>query len=94
VTLLATVTDPSGRVVRLTAERWAHVLDGHPELEPCLADVLRAVEAPDRSLPGPAPGEEWFVLEGAGPSRWLQVVVAFSEHDGHIVTAFGRRKAP
>ena len=94
MTTLATITDSSGRRVRLTEERWRHVIDGHPELEPFLLAVLAAVEAPSRWLAGRAPGEEWYLAEGSGPSRWLQVVVAFSGDDGNIVTAFGRRRLP
>ena len=29
---LAVAEDPDGRVVVLTAERWGHILDGHPEV--------------------------------------------------------------
>jgi len=94
VTILATAIDPRGRVVRLTVERWAHVVSGHPELEPFRAEVLAAVERPDRTEPARIAGEEWFFVRGAGPSSWLQVVVAFTETDGHIVTAFARRKSP
>lgn len=94
MTLLLSVREPRGRTVRLTTERWSHVLDGHPELEPFLDEVRRAVESPEVVREGRQPGEEWFLLGGAGPSRWLQVVVAFGEMDGHIVTAFGRRRVP
>jgi len=94
VSVLATITDPRGRSVRLTHERWAHVLERHPELEDHIADVLATVERPDRTQPARVRGEEWFFREGVGPSRRLQVVVALSGQDGHIVTAFGRRKSP
>jgi hypothetical protein len=36
-----------------------------------------------------------FYLRGAGPSRWLKVVVAFDEDSvGSIRTAFPRRSKP
>jgi len=45
-------------------------------------------------MPGRHHGEEWFYLEGAGPSRWLKVVVHYEGKSGRIVTAFGRRSMP
>jgi hypothetical protein len=83
--------------VELTDERWEHILnpeDGHPELEPYRDDVLRAVREPDARSIGRQSNEEWFFLRAAGPRRWLQVVVAYEQDRGWIVTAFGRRRDP
>jgi hypothetical protein len=33
--------DPLGRMVRLTEERWSHIVDGHPYMTPFRADVMR-----------------------------------------------------
>jgi hypothetical protein len=95
-TVLGETSDPDGRRVQLTAERWRHILrpDGHPELAGLEADVLRAVEAPDQRRPSPRSNEEWYFLRDVGPSRWLQVVVVYEGDRGFIVTAFGRRKDP
>ena len=79
----------------LTTERWKHILDGHPELAMHEDGVLRAVEAPTEARPGREPGEEWFYLRDAGPSRWLKVVVLFEgSTKGRIITAFPRRRKP
>jgi hypothetical protein len=87
--------DPRGRRVSLEAERWEHISDGHPELRDIQADIVRAVESPSEILAGRAPDEEWFYLAGAGPSRWLKVVVIFDRvGSGRIITAFGRRRKP
>jgi hypothetical protein len=96
VRLPAQVGDPDGRVVELTAERWEHITapDGHPELAVHRDAVLRAVSEPDLRRAGREPSEEWFFLAGIGPSRWLQVVVAYDENRGWIVTAFARRSDP
>lgn len=94
---LAAVIDPNGRRVELDQERWQHITDphdGHPELAALQTQVLHAVEAPDRHRPGHAPNEEWFYLAGAGPSRWLKVVVVFQAENGRIITAFPRRAFP
>jgi hypothetical protein len=87
--------DPRDRKVSLDPERWEHILDGHPELRDNQADVVRAVESPTEVLSGRSPDEEWFYLAGAGPSRWLKVVVVFDRaSNGRIITAFGRRRKP
>ena len=92
---MRSIRDPKGREISLEDERWAHIIDGHPELSDFRGDVLRAVEAPTEILAGRAPDEEWFYLADAGPSRWLKVVVVFDSADrGRIITAFGRRRKP
>lgn len=96
MTVSVEVVDPDGRRVELTAERWHHIIraDGHPELADHHAHVLRAVTAPDQRRPTPRANEHWYFLRAVGPSRWLQVVVAYEGDRGWIVTAFGRRKDP
>jgi hypothetical protein len=59
------------------------------------AEVLRAISEPSELLHSPRVGEDWYYLQGAGPSRWLKVVVAFDENnDGSVLTAFPRRRKP
>jgi hypothetical protein len=89
------IRDPEGRDVLLDVERWEHIIDGHPELGHIQEEVLRAVGSPTEIVAGRDSDEEWFYLEGAGPSRWLKVVVVFDRQgSGRIITAFGRRRKP
>lgn len=89
------IRDPAGRDVLLDVERWDHIVDGHPELGRIREEVVRAVESPTEVMAGRSSDEEWFYLEGAGPSRWLKVVVVFDRQgSGRIITAFGRRRKP
>lgn len=73
---------------------WTHILSDHSDLELDAGDILRAVEAPSRHMPGRRQGEEWFYAQGVGPSRWLKVVVHYEQGGGRIVTAFARRALP
>jgi hypothetical protein len=90
------VTDPNGTPVTLTFERWRHVVEAHPELAGWRRAVLVAVRAPTEVRRGRRANERWHYLLGAGPSRWLKVVVAYERDNerGHVVTAFARRAFP
>ena len=89
------IRDRRGRKVLFSLERWRHIIEGHPEIEPFEDEIRRAIEAPTADLPGREANEEWLYLEGAGPSRWLKVVVVFdSSERGRIITAFARRRKP
>ncbi len=88
--------DPAGVRVIVPADLWRDkILRGHPELAPYLADVLRAVAEPDRVLPDPAYEQRRrHYLRGAGPSRWLLVVVSYEQEPARVISAFGNRKDP
>lgn len=89
------IRDRRGREVSLNIERWRHITSGHPEIESFEEEIRRAVESPTAVLSGREANEEWLYLEGAGPSRWLKVVVVFdSAERGRIITAFARRRKP
>ena len=94
MTLRRSTDDPQGRPVELTEERWRHVVARHPEIEALEAEVVRAVAAPDRVLPGRFANESWFYAAIENPSTWLKVVVAYAEGRGYIVTAYARRAIP
>lgn len=89
-----TTIDLDGTPVELTAERWNHILRGHPDLAPHRDAILAAISAPTIRRPGREPNEWWHYLEGAGPSRWLKVVVAYEGDRGYVRTAFARRSFP
>jgi hypothetical protein len=89
------ISDRRGREVLLSPNRWRHVVSAHPEIAVYKPDLRRAVESPTSVVAGREPDEEWLYLEGAGPSRWLKVVVVFdSEDQGRIITSFARRRKP
>ena len=75
-----------GVPIRLTEERWSHIADNHNELIALKAEVLEAVERPERILAG-GTGELMAVQERE-PGVWLVVVYRESTRDGFIITAF------
>jgi hypothetical protein len=86
--------DPDGMPIELTFERWRHILRAHPELAAWRRTVLVAIQSPTEIRPGRETNERWHYLLGAGPSRWLKVVVALGDERGFVVTAFARRGFP
>lgn len=95
VGVVVQIAKAANRNALLSPERWRHIVSGHPEIEIYEKEIHLAVESPTAALPGREPDEEWLYLEGAGPSRWLKVVVVFdSDGSGRIITAFPRRRKP
>lgn len=92
----AEARDPDGLRVVVPAALWEEkILRDHPELAPHLADVLRAITEPDRVLPDPVyERRRRYYLRGAGPSRWLLVVVSYEQEPARLISAFGNRKDP
>jgi len=88
--------DATGVHVVVPAKLWRDkILRDHPELAAHLADVLRAIAEPDRILPDPVyDGRRRHYLRGAGPSRWLLVVVSYEQEPARVISAFGNRKDP
>jgi len=90
------VKDPRGLRVVVPADLWqTKILQAHPELASHLPDVLRAIAEPDRVLPDPVyEDRRRYYLRGAGPSRWLLVVVSYEQEPARVISAFGNRKDP
>jgi hypothetical protein len=89
-------TDPSSVRVVLPLALWRDkLLRDHPELAGHLSDALRAVASPDHLAPDPVfEQRRRFHLRGAGPSRWLLVVLSYEQEPARIISAFGNRKDP
>jgi len=77
----------NGVGIRLTDERWAHIVEQHCELAGMRQDVLEAVASCDRVVAGNA-GE---LLAVKTVERGKALVVVYrerDEQDGFVITAF------
>ncbi len=80
-------TSVRGVPIRLTAERWLHIVEARDDLAGRLPDVLDAVETPDWVTKGYR--DALVAWKGYGRRRYLAVVYKeTSKTDGFIVTAF------
>lgn len=79
----------SGKIVRLTEERWLHIERRHPELRGWKERVLDTVEEPNLVVGGRY-GELLAVKSSpaTGHARSLVVVYRESRKDGFIITAY------
>ena len=86
-----TASSIDGVPIRLTDERWDHIVSNKPYMTGYRDQVLEAVEEPDLILRGYA-GSKVAVLP-LGRRRYLHVVYKeLGPHDGFIITAFIARK--
>jgi hypothetical protein len=80
-------SSPFGSIIRLTEERWEHIVGRHPELAGMRMAVVMTVAAPQAVVQGGA-GDRLAVRD-TGTGTWL--VVAYKEtppQDGFVITAF------
>lgn len=92
----AETIDPTGSRVVLDARVWDEkIVCDHPEVASYKADALRAVSGPDHVASDPSSADRRrFYLRGAGPSRWLLVVVSYEQTPARIISVFANRKDP
>jgi hypothetical protein len=76
----------SGKPIRLTDERWVHIVEGHPELAGYLGDVLVTVERPDLVIEGG--NSELLAAVFYRKDKLLVVVYKEEISDGFVITAF------
>jgi len=86
-----TVTDYSGRQVRITDERLAHILE-HPEMNGMEEPIERTLRQPAevRRSTTDETVELFYELESDTivGSQWLCVVVKYTREDAFVITAY------
>ena len=86
-----TATSRSGVPIRLTAERWTHIVEEHCELAGLREEALQAIEEPERVLSGGA--GELLAVRSVEIGKALVVVYhEVSKADGFVITAFLTRR--
>ncbi len=77
----------NGVPIRLTSERWVHIVENHDDLAGYYEDILDAVEAPDYIIEGYE--EALIALKEVKKGKILAVVYKeTSQKDGFIITAY------
>lgn len=86
--------DRQGRPVVLRKSAMAHIAWRHPELAGCEVAITTAVENAEFRCRSKVKGREILYAANLGPARWLVVVVAYDDHGGSIITAYGSKRGP
>jgi hypothetical protein len=77
----------NGVPIRLTDERWGHIVKARDDMAEYYDDCLRVIEDPDLILSGY--GGSLKAVKGYGRDRFLVVIYReVDEVDGFIITAF------
>ncbi len=86
------VLSVDGVPIRLTTERWFHIVENHDDLAGYYDDVLATVENPDLVLRGHR--GSLIAVKSYRRKRYLMVMYRqVSKDDGFIITAFFADKA-
>ncbi len=81
------VTSIAGIPIRLTEERWFHIVENHDDLAGYYDDVLATVAEPDLIMSGY--GGSLIAVRAYGRQRYLCVIYRqASRADGFIITAY------
>ncbi|MBI4489009.1 MAG: hypothetical protein HY694_07970 [Deltaproteobacteria bacterium] len=82
-----TAISRNGVPIRLTEERWFHIVESHDDLAGHYDDVLDTVENPDFILRGY--GGALIALKGVARKTYLAVIYKeLSRNDGFVITAY------
>jgi hypothetical protein len=77
--------------IRLTEERWNHIVNSHDDMAAYYDDCLQVIEEPDLVLAGF--GGSLKAVKGFGRNRYLVVLYKeLTPRDGFIITAYFVRK--
>ena|ERR1051325_156889 len=72
--------------IRLPAERWLHITEGHSELAGYFYEIIDAIENPDEIYSGNA--EELLAVKKINSKFLIVIYKEISDSDGFIITAF------
>ena len=73
--------------IRLTAERWYHIVESHDDVAGHYDDVLQAVEDPDFVVKGYR--GSLIAVRGAGLRRYFCVIYReLNQDDGFVISAY------
>ena len=76
-----------GVPIRLTGERWLHIVESHDDMAGYYDDVLATIETPNALLPGH--NGSLIAVRAYGRARYMMVVYRqVTEDDGFIITAY------
>jgi hypothetical protein len=84
---METVNSINGVPIRLTEERWIHIVENHDDMAGYFDEILSVVESPDYVIQGYR--DALIALRESKQKKFLAVVYKeLNENDGFIITAY------
>ena len=93
--VVALIQSRNGVPIRLTEERWQHIINEHSDMRDCQLEILRTVEYPDLIQEEASGALLAFRMYQGSPLNGKFMVVVYREvtqTDGFIITAHPARK--
>lgn len=87
---METVISINQKLIRLTDERWNHIITGHQDIQGLKENVMNAVSDPDYVFLGNE--EELLAVKKNAAEKFLVVVYRELTDDGFIITAFQTKR--
>jgi hypothetical protein len=88
--MTSTATSKNEIAIRLTEERWSHIVEEHAELIELRTEVMTTIEDPIRIVAGGA--GELLAIRNLELGKFLVVVYRELVGDGFVITAFLTRR--
>jgi len=88
--MIGVAVSKNGVPIRLTEERWYHIVENHDELAGLSDEVLLTVEDPDYIVRGWK--DELLAVRKFTEEKYIVVVYKELGNDGFIITAFLTKK--
>ena len=83
-------TSQNGVLIRLTEERWKHIITGHSELVSYQAEILATIRYPEKILVGNH--QELLAVKQIVSGKYLIVIYRELSEGGFIITAYLTRR--
>lgn len=92
-TLVETAQSINGIPIRLTYERWYHIVENHDDLASYFYEILETIECPDFVIRGNRGSAK--AIKNMGRRKWLVAIYKeLSQKDGFVITAYFLESRP
>lgn len=80
------ILSKNGISIRLTNERWIHIIIGHPELIGYYFKILETISDPESIYEGKI--GEYIAIKNIKNEKYMIVIYSELNNDGFVITAF------
>ena len=86
----SSIESKMGITIRLTDERWSHIVEEHAEMTGLRNEILETIRNPERIFIGNE--SERLAVREQSSGKYLVAIYREDENDGFLITAFMTRR--